>query len=181
MHTHTVSDASLSTPLGAAVGLQAQAQSRAAEAISEWLTFKLGTEEYGIDILRVQEIRSYEAPTRIANAPAMLKGVVNLRGVIVPIVDMRIHFGLPEPSYDALTVVIVLTLGKQVVGMVIDAVSDVITLAADEIKAAPHLAADAHTHDLLGIGSIGERTLMLLDIQQLICGEGLGLFAPALQ
>src|SRR3982750_247340 len=93
----------------------------------EFLTFRLGAEEYGIDILRVQEIRSYEAPTRIANAPAFVKGVVNLRGVIVPIVDMRIKFNLTPVNYDSFTVVIVLNIAGRVVGMVVDAVSDVIT------------------------------------------------------
>jgi len=95
---------------------------------NEFLAFTLGKEEYGIDILKVQEIRGYEAVTRIANSPDFIKGVVNLRGIIVPIVDMRIKFQLGEPTYDQFTVVIILNIGGRVVGMVVDSVSDVITL-----------------------------------------------------
>jgi len=90
------------------------ADAELAARAGEYLTFKLGGEEYGIDILRVQEIRSYEQPTRIANAPGYLKGVVNLRGVIVPIVDLRVKFGLPDPAYDTFTVVIVLNVKGRV-------------------------------------------------------------------
>ena len=92
-------------------------------ASREFLAFKLGAEEYGIDILKVQEIRGYEAVTRIANAPEFLKGVVNLRGIIVPIVDMRIRFNLGEPGYDQFTVVIILNIAGRVVGMVVDSVT----------------------------------------------------------
>ena len=184
MQTHTSAPTAATTELDSPLGADTAPEGtlfHLAANVSEWLTFKLGTEEYGIDILRVQEIRSYEAPTRIANAHPTLKGVVNLRGVIVPIVDMRIHFNLDSASYDAFTVVIVLNLGKKVVGMVIDAVSDVITLAPHEIRLAPQLSAAAQTRNLLGIGSLGERTLMLLDIEQLICSAQMGLFAPTLQ
>ena len=96
---------------------------------NEVLSFKLGKEEYGISILKVQEIRGYEQPTRMANAPEHLKGVINLRGSIVPIVDMRIKFGLAEPKYDSFTVVIILNIGHHVIGMVVDSVSDVVTLS----------------------------------------------------
>src|SRR5205085_4790837 len=104
---------------------------------NQYLSFRLGREEYGIDILRVQEIRSYEAPTRIANAPHFIKGVVNLRGVIVPIVDMRLRFALADVQYNAFTVVIILNIASRTVGMVVDSVSDVLELANEEIKAAP--------------------------------------------
>src|SRR5499427_10152371 len=103
----------------------------------EFLTFRLGAEEYGIDILKVQEIRGYDQVTRIANAPGFIKGVVNLRGVIVPIIDLRIKFNLGEAKYDAFTVVIVLNVLERVVGVVVDSVSDVLALGADEIKPAP--------------------------------------------
>ena len=106
-------------------------------SIQEFLSFKLASEEYGIDILRVQEIRSYEAPTRIANAPAFVKGVINLRGVIVPIIDMRLKFNLGEVNYDGFTVVIVLNIGRQVVGIVVDSVSDVITLTPEQLRPVP--------------------------------------------
>ncbi len=99
----------------------------------EFLTFRLGEEEYGIDILKVQEIRGYEAVTRIANAPEYIKGVINLRGIIVPIVDMRIKFNLGEPKYNQFTVVIILNVAHRVVGMVVDGVSDVLTLKTEQI------------------------------------------------
>ena len=101
------------------------------------LTFRLGSEEYGIDILRVQEIRGYEAPTRVAHSPAFVKGVVNLRGVIVPIVDLRLRFGMHDATYDALTVVIVLNVAHRVVGIVVDSVSDVVELGAEHVRNAP--------------------------------------------
>ena len=105
-----------------------------AERPREYLTFRLGEEEYGIDILKVQEIRGYEQPTRIANAPSFIKGVVNLRGVIVPIVDMRLKFGLGSAEYNDFTVVIILNLGARVVGMVVDSVSDVMALSPEQIR-----------------------------------------------
>src|SRR5688572_6428837 len=116
-------------------------QAAGAEDIAgrEFLAFKLGAEEYGIDILKVQEIRGYEAVTRIANAPEFIKGVINLRGIIIPVVDMRIKFKLGEPVYDQFTVVIILNINGRVVGMVVDAVSDVTSLTEDQIKPAPDM------------------------------------------
>src|SRR5438874_3603245 len=110
-----------------------EAARAAAAAGGEFLTFRLGAEEYGIDILKVQEIRTYEQPTRIANTPAFIKGVINLRGNIVPIIDLRVKFGLPESRYDGQTVVIVLNIGKRTIGVVVDGVSDVIAVPASEI------------------------------------------------
>jgi purine-binding chemotaxis protein CheW len=107
----------------------------------EFLIFTLGAEEYGIDILKVQEIRGYESVTRIANAPDFIKGVINLRGIIVPIVDMRIKFHLGRVEYDHQTVVIILNVAGRVVGMVVDGVSDVLTLATDQIMPAPEFGA----------------------------------------
>lgn len=152
-----------------------------ANAISEWLTFKLGKEEYAIDILSVQEIRSYEQPTRIVNAPPIVKGVINLRGVIVPIVDMRIKFNLEEVSYNELTVVIVLSIGSRVVGMVIDGVSDVVALLPAQIRQVPSLTGGISTEHIMGIGSVDERTLLLLDIRQMMNGAGMGLVSQTLQ
>jgi purine-binding chemotaxis protein CheW len=153
-----------------------------ATALREFLAFKLGAEEYGIDILRVQEIRSYEAPTRIANAPAFIKGVINLRGVIVPIVDMRIKFALAAASYDAFTVVIILNIGQRVVGMVVDAVSDVITLAPEQLRPVPEFSSAIATDHLLAIGAVDERMLILVDIEKLMTSPDMGLVeAPTLQ
>ncbi len=138
---------------------------QAALAGGEFLTFRLGSEEYGIDILRVQEIRSYEAPTRIANAPSFIKGVVNLRGVIVPIVDLRLKLGCDTAEYNEFTVVIVLNVAGRVVGAVVDSVSDVLELSTDAVKAAPELASSVDTTFITGIGNVGDRMLILMDIE----------------
>ena len=149
--------------------------------IREVLAFKLGSEEYGIDILRVQEIRSYDKPTRIANAPDFVKGVINLRGAIVPIIDMRLKLKLAQARYDPFTVVIVLNLEARVVGMVVDAVSDVITLAPEQLRPVPELSAGAAGEHLLAIGAIDDRMLILVDIAKLLSGAELGLAEPTLQ
>jgi purine-binding chemotaxis protein CheW len=151
------------------------ATANACAASGEYLTFRLGAEEYGIDILRVQEIRSYEAPTRIANAPPFVMGVVNLRGVIVPIVDLRLKFGCDKADHDDFTVVIVLNVRGRVVGAVVDAVSDVLALGADEIKAAPEMSASIGNGCILGIGSVASRMLILMDIEALMSGAEMGL------
>ncbi|MGZ3159251.1 MAG: chemotaxis protein CheW [Burkholderiaceae bacterium] len=142
---------------------------------NEFLAFTLGKEEYGIDILKVQEIRGYEAVTRIANAPEFVKGVVNLRGIIVPIVDMRIKFNLGEPTYDQFTVVIILNIGGRVMGMVVDSVSDVITLTAAQIKPAPEMGTAFNTDYLIGLGTLDERMLILIDIDKLMSSAEMGL------
>lgn len=145
----------------------------------EYLTFRLGAEEYGIDILKVQEIRSYEQPTRIASAPAFVKGVVNLRGVIVPIVDLRLKLGCDSVEYNSFTVAIVLNVRGRVVGIVVDSVSDVLELGRDHIKAAPELQSTVDTSFITGIGSIGERMLILIDIEALMSSAQMGLVESA--
>ena len=157
------------------------ATAAAATALREFLAFKLGAEEYGIDILRVQEIRSYEAPTRIANAPDFIKGVVNLRGVIVPIVDLRLKFKLERADYDGFTVVIVLNIGHRVVGMVVDGVSDVITLSAEQLRPVPEFNSAVDSDHLLAIGAIDERMLILIDIEKLMGSQDIGLVEQTLQ
>lgn len=142
---------------------------------NEFLAFTLGKEEYGIDILKVQEIRGYETVTRIANAPDFVKGVVNLRGIIVPIVDMRIKFNLGEPTYDQFTVVIILNIGGRVMGMVVDSVSDVITLSPEQIKPAPEMGTAFNTDYLIGLGTLDERMLILIDIDKLMSSSEMGL------
>jgi purine-binding chemotaxis protein CheW len=140
----------------------------------EYLAFTLGKEEYGLDILKVQEIRGYETVTRVANAPEFVKGVVNLRGIIVPIVDMRIKFKLGEPTYDQFTVVIILNIGGRVVGMVVDSVSDVITLTPEQVKPAPDMGA-LNSNYLIGLGTLDERMLILIDIDRLMSSSDMGL------
>jgi purine-binding chemotaxis protein CheW len=146
---------------------------------TEFLAFRLGQEEYGINILKVQEIRGYENVTHIANAPEYVKGVVNLRGTIVPIVDMRIRFNIGIPTYDQFTVVIVLNIGSRVIGMVVDSVSDVTTLTHEQMRAAPDMGATLATEYLIGIGTIDDRMLILVDIDQLMSREDKGLFEIA--
>ncbi|MFM7506677.1 MAG: chemotaxis protein CheW [Rubrivivax sp.] len=151
----------------------------------EFLTFRLGEEEYGIDILRVQEIRSYEPPTRIANAPGFIKGVVNLRGVIVPIIDLRVKLGCERVEYNAFTVVVVLNVRGRVVGAVVDSVSDVLELGKDQIKPAPELNSSVDARFITGIGAVKaaggdevrdtERMLILMDIEGLMSSADMGL------
>jgi len=141
----------------------------------EFLTFRLGAEEYGIDILRVQEIRSYEQPTRIANAPAFIKGVVNLRGVIVPIVDLRLKLGCATAEYNSFTVVIVLNVKGRVVGAVVDSVSDVLELAGDAVKPAPEMNSAVDVSFITGIGNVADRMLILMDIEALMSSADMGL------
>ena len=145
------------------------------QTISEYLAFKLGNEEYGIDILRVQEIRSFERPTRIANTSAYILGVINLRGVIVPIVDMRIKFNLGQFNYDTFTVVIVLNIGTLIVGMVVDGVSDVITLLPDQLRPVPGISSAIESEHIMAIGSLENRMLILLDIEKLMSSSSMGL------
>lgn len=156
-----------------------EADRAAATAGGEFLTFRLGAEEYGIDILRVQEIRSYESPTRIANAPPFIKGVVNLRGVIVPIVDLRLKLDCAAAEYNDFTVVIVLNIKGRVVGAVVDSVSDVLELGGDSIKPAPEMNSVVDTSFITGIGSLktdgAERMLILMDIEALMSSADMGL------
>lgn len=150
--------------------------------IEEFLTFRLGAEEYGIDIQRVQEIRGYESPTRIANSASFIKGVINLRGTIVPIVDMRMKFSVGEASYDSMTVVIIMTIAERIVGMVVDSVSDVLTLTPEQIRSTPDFSGALDLSYLLGLGtfpaaSAGEadRMLILVDIVRLMMSPEMGL------
>jgi purine-binding chemotaxis protein CheW len=146
---------------------------------TEVLSFRLGGEEYAISILKVQEIRGYDAVTRIANTPEYLKGVVNLRGIIVPVIDMRIKLNIGTATYDAFTVVIVLNINKHTIGMVVDSVSDVVTLTPEQIKPAPDLGATVAGEYLQGLGTVDERMLILLDIDRLLGSDELGLLATS--
>jgi len=151
---------------------------------NEFLSFRLGGEEYGIDILRVQEIRSYEPPTRIANAPQFIKGVVNLRGVIVPIVDLRLKLACETAEYTDFTVVIVLNVRGRVIGAVVDSVSDVLALNADSIKPAPQMHSSVDAAHIMGLGCVKsgdvERMLILTDIDALMSSAEMGLMDAVL-
>lgn len=148
---------------------------RAAAAGREYLTFTLGREEYGLDILKVQEIRGYEKPTAIANTPMFIKGVLNLRGTIVPIVDLRIKFNLAEAEYNQFTVVIILNVAGTVVGVVVDGVSDVIGLDEEDVRSAPEFSSSFDTQYITGLGAIEERMLILVDIEKLMSGAEMAL------
>lgn len=141
----------------------------------EFLTFTLGHEEYAIDILRVQEIRGYDQVTAIANSPPFIKGVINLRGAIVPIIDLRIKFNLATVTYDQFTVVIILNVMKRIIGVVVDSVSDVIALAHDAIKPPPEFGSTFNTEYLKGLATVEERMLILVDIEKLMSSDELSL------
>jgi purine-binding chemotaxis protein CheW len=145
----------------------------------EYLTFTLGHEEYAIDILKVQEIRGYEQPTTIANAPPFIKGVINLRGTIVPIVDLRIKFQVGKAEYTPITVVIILNIGHRIVGVVVDGVSDVITMAASQIRPAPEFSAAVDTRYINGLATQDERMLIVIDISRLMLSADMALIDEA--
>jgi purine-binding chemotaxis protein CheW len=145
----------------------------------ELLTFTLGHEEYGIDILRVQEIRGYDAVTAIANSPAFIKGVINLRGIIVPIVDMRIKFKLENVTYNELTVVIILNVASRVMGIVVDVESDVIALSGEQIRPAPHFGGTMDTQYITGMGTVGDRMIIVMDIEKLMTSRDMDLVEQA--
>ena len=209
-HEAAVSGAPTPVPAAAAIEAAEQALTRAANASAqaqtqapaaesgdavpfthtggEFLSFRLGAEEYGIEILKVQEIRSYTQPTRIANAPAYIKGVVNLRGVIVPIVDLRLKLALEHAEYNEFTVVIVLSVAHRVVGIVVDSVRDVLRLEPGQIRPAPEFNNAVDVGVIVGIGTLKEggqrgaeeaasedRMLILLNIERLIAASDIGL------
>ena len=144
-----------------------QTSSSAANA-GEYLSFTLGDEQYGVDILKVQEIRGYDQVTRVPDAPDYIKGVINLRGTIVPVIDLRLKLRLDNARYDAFTVMIVLNVEQRVVGIVVDSVSDVIELSAEQIRPTPEFGAAVDTRFINGIGTQDERMLILLDIESLL-------------
>jgi purine-binding chemotaxis protein CheW len=140
----------------------------------EFLSFKLGLEEYAIEILQVREIRAHEAVTRIANTPGFIKGVIHLRGAIVPIVDMRIKFGTPH-GIDASTVMIVLDINGRRIGILVDAVSDVVALSPDEIRPAPPMQGVIDAGFIRGLAPVEGRMLILLDITRLMSSREMAL------
>ncbi|MDR2837122.1 MAG: chemotaxis protein CheW [Azonexus sp.] len=145
------------------------------EATREYLTFTVGSEEYAIDILKVQEIRGYEPPTRIAHAPPFIKGVINLRGSIVPVVDLRLKFALGEASYTPFTVVIILNIAGRVVGVVVDSVSDVIFLPPEQIRPAPDFSASFDTRYIVGLAAEAGRMMIVTDIERLMTSPEMAL------
>jgi purine-binding chemotaxis protein CheW len=156
---------------------QPAAGTPAAPAEREYLTFTLGAEEYGVDILKVQEIRGYDAVTRIPDTPDFIKGVVNLRGAIVPVIDLRLKLHLASAEYNSFTVMIVLNIARRVVGIVVDSVSDVIQIAAGQIHAPPEFGGQVDTRFISGLGTIEQRMLILLDIEKLLSSQDMALLS----
>lgn len=140
----------------------------------QFLTFKLAGEEYGVGILSVQEIRGWSAVTAIPHSPNWLLGVINLRGAVVPIIDLRIKFNFANAEYNEFTVVIILNVGSRVIGVVVDGVSDVITLGSEQIKPAPSLGSNTDTSHIIGFGTLDERMRILMDVEKLMAGADLG-------
>ena len=161
-----------------------QSASRPVQVLADagqYLTLRLGGEEYAIDILRVQEIRSYEAPTRMVNAPSFIKGVINLRGVIVPIVDLRLKLNIDKVEYNEFTVVIILNVRGTVIGAVVDSVSDVVTLTTQTIKPAPQFETSIESRFIIGLADVGERMLIVMNVEALMSNAEMGLVAATLQ
>jgi purine-binding chemotaxis protein CheW len=146
----------------------------------QFLTFELGGEEYGVGILTVQEIRGWSSVTKVPHTPGWLLGVINLRGVVVPIIDLRLKFKFAKADYTDTTVVIILTVATRVVGVVVDGVSDVITLGAAQIKPAPSLGTGADTRHIIGFGTLDERMRILMDVEKLMAGPDMGLVDKAI-
>lgn len=161
------------------MGRMEEIEAQGVAAINEFLTFRLGGEEYGIDILKVKEIRGHDPVTRIANTPTFIKGVINLRGTIVPIVDLRTKFNLQDETLGALSVVIILNVAQRVMGIVVDSVSDVMALTAEQIKPAPEFGGSLSTDYISGLGSVEDRMLILVDIEKLMSSEDMALLDRA--
>lgn len=165
----------LTNPPPSASDLHAKPGASATADSGQYLTLRLGSEEYAIDIMRVQEIRSYEEPTRMANSPSFIKGVINLRGVIVPIVDLRMKLNIDKVDYTEFTVVIILKIKGNVIGAVVDAVSDVVTLDASIIKPAPQFESAIDARFILGLAQVGERMLIVMNMETLLSSAELGM------
>jgi len=170
-----------SAPTSSSSSSRSTAAGVATAPAGEYLTFRLGAEEYGIDILRVQEIRSYERPTRLAQSPDFIKGVIDLRGRIVPILDLRLKLQCPEANYTDFTVVIILDIGSTVIGAVVDAVADVVSLAPELIKPTPQFERQGNVDPafITGIASLGDRMLIVMDIAAMLSSDEIGLVSKA--
>lgn len=142
---------------------------------NQFLTFSLGEEEYGVDILKVQEIKGYVPTTRIPNAPSEIKGVLNLRGTIVPIVDLRCKFGLEAVEYDQFTAIVVVVVQNRVMGMIVDSVSEVMNIPTCDIQPPPDFGSSMSTSALRGMAKVGEKLIILLDIDIVLLGESAGM------
>jgi purine-binding chemotaxis protein CheW len=160
--------------------VQATAAALSESRSQEYLTFALGAEHYALDILNVQEIRCYEEPTRIANAPPSIRGVINLRGTIVPIVDLRIRFATGKSDYTPFTVVIIISVGQRLLGIIVDAVSDVVFLAPENIRPVPPFGVAVDTSYIQGMAIKDDRTLMVIHIDKLMQTDDMAVLGETL-
>jgi purine-binding chemotaxis protein CheW len=149
--------------------------SAAGTDVGQYLTFRLGDEEYGVEILKVQEIKGYSAITPIPNTPVHIKGVMNLRGTIVPVVDLRSKFGMSPTDYTPFTVIIVVMVGSKVMGLVVDAVSDVLSIPREDVQPTPDFGAQVDAEYLNGMARVGDKLVVLLDIDRVL---GVGELSP---
>jgi purine-binding chemotaxis protein CheW len=146
---------------------------------NQYLTFTLGEEEYGVEILKVQEIKGYSAVTPIPNTPPYIRGVMNLRGTIIPVMDLRAKFGLAATAYNQFTVIIVVLVGTKVVGVIVDAVSDVLNIPSTDIQAAPDFGAQVETRFISGMAKAGEKLIVLVDIEKVISDDEIAAIGSA--
>lgn len=137
----------------------------------KYLTFQLFNEEYGIEILKVREIIGVQEITTVPRAPEYVKGVINLRGRIIPVSDLRLKFDLPEREYDKETCIIVVSIDEVLVGIIVDTVSEVVDISTDEIEEAPSFGSDADSDVILGMGKIKDRVVILLSVENILSGD----------
>jgi purine-binding chemotaxis protein CheW len=138
---------------------------------SQYLTFSLGQEEYGVEILKVQEIKGYSTITPIPNTPSHVKGVMNLRGTIIPVVDLRSKLGMPTAEYSPFTVIVVVKVGNKTMGLVVDAVSDVLNIPPRDLQPTPDFGAQVDAAFISGMARAGEKLVVLLDLDRVLTGE----------
>lgn len=146
---------------------------------NQYLTFTLGNEDYGVEILKVQEIKGYSGITPVPNSPPWMKGVMNLRGTVVPVVDLRTTFSMEEREYNRFTVIILVSIGARIVGLVVDAVSDVLDVPADQVRPAPDMGARVDVRFILGMATVGEKLVVLLDMEKLLGSDGITMLEQA--
>jgi len=148
----------------------AAGESATASDSSQFLTFSLAGEEYGLDILKIQEIKGYVPTTRIPNSPPEIVGVLNLRGTIVPVMDLRKKFGLEAVQYDAFTAIVVVAVRGRVIGMIVDQVSEVVTIPTKEIQPPP-IESVGVDHSLEGLAKVGDKLIILLDVEAVVLSD----------
>jgi purine-binding chemotaxis protein CheW len=141
--------------------------------VKQYLSFALGAEEYGLEILRVQEIKGYLGITPIPNSPPHIRGVMNLRGTVIPVIDLRLRFGMEPQEYTRFTVIIVVTMAARTIGLIVDAVSDVLDIRGDQVRPAPDMGAQVDTRFIAGMVANGDQLVVLLDVDRLLADDGL--------